>query len=318
MYCLLKLLVKRTLRGVLWSYVFSGFFYLGGLSEFASAQEMSRAGDVDGAFLDPRYPKGIKVLPQPPLGFSVPTLPVQNHIEAVIALQTPVKSQGQRGTCSIFSATGLLESLLVTHYGASNMINLSEEWLEYVVHLRQSGSGSNSSANFRALSNFGSPLESYLPYIGEAWESIEASSLAEERCGNLADQLLKICLVGHRNPLLIDLGENILQSMDPEFAKARQNAYSLRDTYLTSMKNGSTKNIYQVAEVKALLSRNIPITLDVDFYYGAWNHREAANYGLTRNMDHWALGIVGYPAEDSKDRVVSHENPAGLYSSCRL
>jgi hypothetical protein len=285
--------------------------FVGGFSEIASAQEMSRDADSEGAFLDPKYPMGLKVLQQPPMGFSIPAASFRNDVEAVIALQTPVKSQGHRGTCSIFSATGMLESHLVSVFGAPNDLNLSEEWLEYVVHLRNSGSGSNSRSNFRAFSNYGSPRENYFPYIGEEWESLTASSLAQERCGDTLGEILKICLIGHRNPQLMGLENNILQYQDAELFKARQNAFALRDQYLGSMKTGASQNIYQVSEVKALLSQKIPITLDIDFYYGAWNHREAAELGLTRNMDHWARGIVGYPAPNSKDREVSPTQPAG-------
>lgn len=52
-------------------------------------------------------------------------------------------------------------------------------------------------------------------------------------------------------------------------------------------------------------------SLDTDFYYGAWNHREATALGLTRNMNHWARGIMGYPIHGSRDREVSLRKPAG-------
>ena len=65
--------------------------------------------------------------------------------------------------------------------------------------------------------------------------------------------------------------------------------------------------------MKELLRAGKSVLLDIDFYYGAWNHRIAEDplIGLTRNMDHWRQGIVSYPERNSKDRINSRKKPAG-------
>src|SRR5690348_13820728 len=57
-------------------------------------------------------------------------LPHKNDVEKFLALQTAVKSQAKRGTCSIFSATAILEALMVQQGHFKNDLDLSEEWLE--------------------------------------------------------------------------------------------------------------------------------------------------------------------------------------------
>lgn len=277
----------------------------------AKAQEMSLDGDADGAYLDPQYPRVLKIFNLDHLNFSNVILPPRNDVEAVIRLQTPVKSQGQRGTCSIFSAIGLLESHLVGAFGFSTDINLSEEWLQYVTHLRNASTGSTSYSNFRAFSRYGAATEKTMPYIGEEWETLQSSPLAKARCENVVSSYQSYCLVGHRDPNLIDRDDSELRVLDQEVFEARQSAFTLRNQYLNKLQGGASRMIYAMSEVKSLLNQNIPLNLDVDFYYGAWNHRVATELGLKRNLRNWDRGIVGYPAPNSKDREVSLEKPAG-------
>lgn len=232
---------------------------------------------------------------------------------------TPARSQGSRGTCSIFSATGMLEAMLILKKDATPAIDLSEEWLEYLI-MRESGSeGSSSDNNFDAIGLNGMPSEEFLPYIGETWEKLSDSPLAEERCGKATHRDLETCLLGHRKSELLNLTPAVLNNSasehyDPEFAVARVEALKMKKKVLRkygrSVGNGQSW-VASASEAKKLLAQGIPVTLDIDFYYGAWNHRKAEEYGLGRDMDQWGNGVVGYPEVGSLDRKVALEHPAG-------
>ena len=272
---------------------------------------VARADVDDGTYLDPKY-----TFKHPPLvnnnsangdadGLS------RNDVEGVIALQTPIKSQERRGTCSIFSATAILESMLIRNFGESPSIDLSEEWLEYAVMRDVGSEGSGSSRNFSYLATYGSPSEAELPYIGDTWDSINFNSLAYYRCSLQSGFALQACLLGHRAPYLMTLNDADLQSVDSELYYARASALILKTKYLASISNQSTEYLGNVADIKKHLANKIPVTLDIDFYYGAWNHSKATTLGIPRNSEHWKLGIVGHPAIGSVDRQISPGTPAG-------
>jgi hypothetical protein len=54
-------------------------------------------------------------------------LPPRSDVLWLMQHQSPVKAQQHRGTCSIFSATALLESMMAAAGKASPYIDLSEE-----------------------------------------------------------------------------------------------------------------------------------------------------------------------------------------------
>jgi C1A family cysteine protease len=66
-----------------------------------------------------------------------------------------------------------------------------------------------------------------------------------------------------------------------------------------------------VSEARGLLDSGRPVTLDIDFYYGAWNHRKATEYGISRDQSQWEAGIVGYPESDTIDEQQSRIHRAG-------
>lgn len=279
-----------------------------------SAVSISAFASSDGAYLDAPY-KGRHLMtksiaPQFSLAFFQPT---KSDTLSLVAKQSPVRSQGHRGTCSIFSATAMLESMMIIKKNAPTTINLSEEWLEYVVNRNSSEDGSTAYSNFGVFARYGSVNENLMPYIGEEWDDA-TQGLAKERCGDIPLNLQKGCMIAHRDPRLLTATDAQLLTpksplYDPEFQKARAAAISFQSKYMTGL--SKQFRIYNVDEAKALLRSGIPVVLEVDFFYGAWNHREGEEHGLTRNMDHWAKGIVGYPEKDSLDEKISLENPAG-------
>ncbi len=284
------------------------------LSFFVSLVPNLGFAQDDGAFLDPQYQVRNPPLTrsQSPAGFDA--LPVRSDVDAVIAQMTPVKAQASRGTCSIFSAVALLEGSLVREFQAPLSTDLSEEWLEYLITRETGMEGSWSYRNFEKLRDLGAPREDKLPYIGETWSEVIAGTLSEVRCGLLSGFSLTTCLLGHRNGKLLtasdaDLLNPASSLYDPEFQLARAEAAQARDLY--THKIGNSFSVGTESSIKALLNRGIPLTWDADFYYGAWNHRKAESLSIPRNLNHWAKGIVGYPAPGSMDRRMSPTDPAG-------
>jgi hypothetical protein len=238
----------------------------------------------------------------------------RSSVMEIISFQTPVRSQMSRGTCSIFAATALLEGLLVKNKSFSKeTLDLSEEWLEYLVVRGKTTDGSSSYYNFNAIKKFGMPSEETLPYIGDSW-SAEGflPELAHQRCGHL--ELVDVnkytsCLLIHRDPILLDLEVDELLNpksiyFDEEFAAARVEAKEFKEQFI-NVQNNSYYNVYGTKEIKRLLRLGTPLTLGFDFYYGAWNHRKASELGIERDLANWELGIVGYPEFGSLDRAKS-------------
>jgi hypothetical protein len=282
--------------------------------------------DEDGSYLDPKYEniqRPVRLSELSPelrrilegLKDTQTLLPRRSPVLELIERQTPVRSQAARGTCSIFSAIALLESELVRRRDLERNLDLSEEWLQYIISHTKTTDGSSSYSNFSAISRLGAIEEQWMPYIGETWESAEYSELSKKRCGHLSDRLLKSCLISHRDPRLMSMTDAQLLDeksgilYDPEFQKARSRSREFKDSVIGKIASGSL--ILSVEDAKRLLHKGTAITLDLDFYYGAWNHRGGEKLGITRNMDHWSRGIVGYPEPGSLDRLKSPTDPAG-------
>lgn len=269
-------------------------------------------GTQDGAFLDPPYPRNIPhgVRPANRNGFDRPFPPKSNTI-ATIQRQSPVKSQGARGTCSIFSATAMLEAFVAAKSGVNPaQVDLSEEWLSYSIRAE----GSFASRNFQGFAQFGSPREERYSYIGEGWTSLAFNQRSQERCGKVPLELQKSCLTAHADPRLLaasvaQLQDNANPLYNPEFLKAREEAFDLRDRL--RLQGLRVQIVQDEAAIKKLLAAGVPLLFEADFYYGAWNHGKADSLGIGRDMNLWAQGVVGYPERGSLDLKVSQENPAG-------
>ena len=102
---------------------------------------------------------------------------------------TSVKNQGQRGTCTFFAATALLEAALKMDKGID--VNLSEEYLIYSTKAQGDYSeveASHVSVNLQSIKKGGILLEkdwSYIPSMfeyGQACESIPNDDMAPTHC----------------------------------------------------------------------------------------------------------------------------------------
>src|SRR5262249_37730670 len=128
------------------------------------------------------------------------------------------------------------------------------------------------------------------------------------------------CLLAHRDPRLLEASDEDLEGKgqdgtlkDQAFLDLRERAKEVKAQYLDKRFSSAGFHVADTEQVKNILKRGDYVTLDIDFYYGAWNHREAADgeLGIGRNLSDWARGIVGYPEADSLDVEKSREKPAG-------
>ncbi len=248
-------------------------------------------------------------------------LPERSNTVATIRAQSPVRNQMRRGSCSIFSALAFVEYFALGQ-GVRDP-DYSEQYLQYLTSIRfAGGSGSTTNANFSELSTNGVALESELAYRGETWSSVEDNDTSRLMCGRLEPQStrLKMCLTGHRDPLLIQqTDQQLLQEggpfYDPEFQAARASARRFRSGLGTRI--GEANYTWSESKIKQLLNQGIPVFLDIDVFYGAWNHSKASSLesssglAIGRDMAAWNLGEVGYPEQDSLDAELSPREPAG-------
>lgn len=90
----------------------------------------------------------------------------------LVMTQSPIKSQGRRGVCSIFGTTAYQEHLYIVE-GTLAMPDFSEQFLQWSTKFEvgafQNTGGSNASTNLRALNRYGSVFESDWPYEPSGW-----------------------------------------------------------------------------------------------------------------------------------------------------
>ncbi len=289
------------------------FFFILGLNSLALAQTSDEPTPLDPPYENLHHPKVVEnFLIADFFGFKKSTN-TKSAVESLIADQTPVKSQVERGTCSIFSATALLESRLIQR-GDFKEIDLSEEWLQYLISQTTSSGGSYSSKNFVALFDYGQPVEKTLPYSGTDWKDINALG-AKERCGHLTEAFqLGSCLTSHRDPALFNLAKEVLIDFnspyyDTDFYFARSEALENKEVFFSPDSRYDT--LWSTGKIKQALDEGHPLTMDITFYYGAWNHRLTEELGIHRDLSLWSQGIITYPEVGSMDYRKSLEKRAG-------
>lgn len=247
-------------------------------------------------------------------------LPVRNNVEKIINYQTSVKSQKSRGTCTIFSTIGLVESLLRKH-NISETPDLSEEYLEYIVMTRQFDEGSTVNRNIKKLRFFGLPDEEKWPYLGVRWKTVNDSALSKERCGHLEGKddseypevPMSSCLLGHRDATLLRASDSEVEERDFEFFTIRENARENKELLFKNfLKKQSTYRIDSMDKAKEFLSKDVPLIMGLKLFYGAWNHQKTDRFEIQPRVKKiWYQGIVGYPTPGSIDRRISGEKGGG-------
>lgn len=242
-------------------------------------------------------------------------------LETALA-QSPVKSQQSRGTCSIFSSTAVLEYNLKKVGLTDDFLDLSEQWLEYITAGQRGQEGSWSYYNFDRYGDYGFIDEEVWPYHGMSWHpykedywTFTASVLEKEifklYCEPLKDtRFFNGCLIGQLDPQLLHLDDRALQEKDAQF-------YERRSQALENLKEAgikiSSRTQWSDREVQDSLDSGDVVSLDIDFFYEAWNHRKAIDLGLQTDSNLWSQGVVSFPDSRSKDYQESRksENRAG-------
>lgn len=193
------------------------------------------------------------------------------------ALMSPVKSQGRRGVCSIFSTAGYMEHLYIAE-GTITDLDVSEQYLQWSAKFEVGSfpntSGSNANFNLQAVNRFGIPAESVWPYETNQWGASDDADCADE------DDLATKCYTnGHPTAEM---------KAAKKFHLPRPRFKSTRD-------------------IKGhIVSTNTGVVVGFTFFYQAWNHRKSE---LPTNTANWDQGIVLYPNDE--DEELSLEKRAG-------
>ena len=110
----------------------------------------------------------------------------------------------------------------------------------------------------------------------------------------------------HHDPRL--LYTPVMAITDSQFKNARLESLKFVTRYSPKIRE---TDIYTEEQAKDILDNGMPVILEVDFYFGAWNHRGADNLGIDRDLTHWKKGIVFHPIPQSLDEINSRKNPSG-------
>lgn len=201
----------------------------------------------------------------------------------LVALQSPVKSQGSRGVCSIFSTVGLMEHLYIAAHALPQTPDFSEQYLQWEVKTQlgafPGSSGSTAATNLRAIDQIGIPMEDAWPYESFQWGASQDPA-CDPGTGDGESGLPVRCYTNG----------------DPSADAQAATKYHLPEG-----------NWLSPSDIKAhMFNDHTAVIADLDFFYQAWNHRRST---LPVSSGNWAQGYVLYPNQD--DVTASHQHRAG-------
>ena len=183
---------------------------------------------------------------------------------------SPVKSQGSRGVCSIFSTVALMEHLYIKE-GTITTPDFSEQYLQWSVKnqvgMFKNTSGSNNSYNLQAISQYGIVTEAMDPYETQQWNESNDPECAKNADGTDDNLPTKCYTNGDPSP-------EALAAVKYKLPASR---------YVNTQ---SIKNHIHTKEAGALVG--------LTFFYQSWNHRKSE---LPVNAEYWRSGFVTYPNE---------------------
>ena len=195
-----------------------------------------------------------------------------------IGFQSPVKSQGSRGVCSMFAATGLVENLYIKAGMPVSEADFSEQYMQWASKNLQRAfpntEGGTSEANLRTVITFGTVKEAVWPYESQPWTSANDAA----------------CTGGENLPT------KCYTNGEPPAAAASAQKYKLPSSRWLNTNS-----------IKAhLTTKGTGVNVGLTVYYQAWNHRRST---LPIDADLWRKGIVTYP--NAEDKTKSLEQRAG-------
>ncbi len=195
----------------------------------------------------------------------------------LLDFQSPVRSQGHRGVCSIFSTVALMEHLYVKE-GSLPDPDFSEQYLQwsakFEVDAFPSTSGSNANYNLQAIERFGIVDEATYPYQDDEWGEAD-----DAECDGEDDQPTRCYTNGHPS----------------DDVKSAQKYFLPRSKWL------------HPGDIKTHMNQEgTGVIVGLTFFYQSWNHRKSE---LLRNLESWNQGFVTYPS--AKDKELSLVKRAG-------
>ncbi len=195
-----------------------------------------------------------------------------------VADQSPVKSQGSRGVCSIFSATAQVENLYIKAGMPVAEADFSEQYLQWAAKNLSGGfrntSGSTSDINLATVVNFGTVKEADWAYETSQWNTSNDPACTE------GENLPTKCYTNGEPPASVN------QAVKFKLPSKRfLNTNSIK-AHIHTKKTG--------------------VNVGFTFFYQSWNHRKSA---LPISTPFWQEGIVTYP--NAKDKTESLKTRAG-------
>ncbi|MCB9595458.1 MAG: proprotein convertase P-domain-containing protein [Sandaracinaceae bacterium] len=193
---------------------------------------------------------------------------------------SPVRSQGSRGTCTIFATVALMESLYIREGTLPNP-DFSEQHLQWSVKTEVGAftntAGSNPNNNLQAIDRFGIVEESAWPYENSQWNTSN-----DPMC------------TGDAQPVRCYTNGD-----PPEAARNAMRWHLPRGRWI----NPSVRSLQG-----HMLSTRTPVVVSADFFYQAWNHGRST---LRTNSEYKRNGYVLAPneadiADSSGDRRAGH------------
>lgn len=197
------------------------------------------------------------------------------------ATQSPVKSQGSRGVCSIFSTVALMEHLYIKE-GTLREPDFSEQFLQWSAKVelgafRNTG-GSSAGRNLEAINRYGIVDEATMPYESKPWTASNNPDCGKDE----AERPVECHTNGHPAD---------------EIKEEGRRWYLPRSRWVSS----------RVNNIKAfMLNNETAVAAGMTFFYQSWNHRRSQ---LPTNSQYWSEGYVLYP--NAKDKEISLEKRAG-------
>jgi hypothetical protein len=194
------------------------------------------------------------------------------------AEQSPVKSQGSRGVCSIFAAQAIVENLYLKAGMPPAEVDFSEQYMQWAVKNQvgafRNTEGSNVDSNLQQVVRFGGVKEAVWPYESAPWTA------ANDAACNGGENLPTKCYTNGEPPAA---AATALKFKLPTSRWINTNSIK---AHLTTKKSG--------------------VGVGFTFFYQSWNHRRST---LPVDSNLWRQGVVTYP--NAKDKQVSLEKRAG-------
>jgi len=197
----------------------------------------------------------------------------------LVRVQSPVKSQGSRGVCSIFAATALVEHLYKAE-GTFPDIDFSEQYLQWAVKTVVRGfpdsEGSSANYNLRAASEHGMVEERVWPYETQPWGTSN-----DPACDGEDGAPVKCWTNG-----------------EPPAAASSATKFKIPSGRWMSSSTNTIK--------AHMVSKKTAVVVGGTFFYQSWNHGRSE---LPVNSTYFSAGYVLSP--NAEDRAKSEAKRAG-------